>query len=71
MAKLPKDHPIIVELTKKIERAKEETKELNRVFYAQLRATLEKTFDKQLTKHKDKTEKLLKELEIIASRKQN
>jgi hypothetical protein len=71
MAKLPKDHPTIVKLRKmtewELKHAKQETKRLNNMVASQLRII----FDKQLAKHKDKTEKLLKKLEIIASRKKN
>ena len=50
-----------------IEQAKRETRELKKSMGIQLR----KAFDKQLAKHKDKTEKLLQELGIIASQKKN
>ena len=71
MAKLPKDHPRIIELTKKIEYAKKHAKKDNREMKKNIGIQLKKVFDKQLAKHKDKTEKLLRELEIIASQKQN
>ena len=71
MAKLPKNHPIIIELTKKIEHAKKHAKEENREMKRKMAIQLKKVFDKQLAKHKDKTEKLLRELKVIASQEQN
>lgn len=70
MAKLPKNHPVIVELTKKIEHAKKHAKEENREMKRKMGIQLKKVFDKQLAKHAEKTEKLLQELRIIVSQKQ-
>ncbi|CAI2199421.1 8916_t:CDS:2, partial [Funneliformis geosporum] len=71
MAKLPKNHPIIVELTKKVEYAQKYAKEESREMKRKMGIQLKKIFDQQLAKHKDKTEKLLQELRIIASQKKN
>ena len=71
MAKLSKNHPTIIELTKKIDHAQKHAKEEYREMKRKMGIQLRKIFDKQLAKHKDKTEKLLQELRIIASQKKN
>lgn len=67
MTKLPKNHPLITELKEKIEHAKKHAKEEAREGKLFIANQLRIIFDKQLAKHRDKTEKLLRELEIISS----
>ena len=74
MVKLPKNHPTIIELREQVEyaqkQAKEEAKKHREFLATHLRTALEKKFAKTDIKLNGKVERLIKELEVIASQKQ-
>jgi hypothetical protein len=66
MAKLPKNHPTIIELEEQTELARINAKEHKAFIYSHIINHVNKHF----SKHQNKTQKLIQELEIIASQKQ-
>ncbi|RHZ37237.1 hypothetical protein [endosymbiont GvMRE of Glomus versiforme] len=60
----------IKQLEKQIEFARKHAKKQNKEYKAFMATNLRAVFDKQLTKHQDKTQQLNRELKVIAHQKQ-